>query len=154
MTILPIAAVLFCLLNCGNAYCDDGPSFLDTINLIRETMSTSTSAYRKESYAYIRFNKCTMDYNVLGTYPVGELYDIKFRNIDFSSLNTKSSSTGHDYTAFIILNFDRPFQSRGDFKELTLRNAVINMSNDEKAQILYKAFLRLGELCRGAKSPS
>jgi hypothetical protein len=151
--IIAVVAFVSSLLHCSNAYSENGTSFKDTINLIKETMSTSTSAFRKESYVYIRFNKCSMDYNVLGTYPVGELYDIKFKNIDFSSLNEASSRTGHDYTAFIVLNFDRPFESKGDFREVTLRNAVINVSNDEKAQILFKAFLNLGELCRGAQRP-
>jgi hypothetical protein len=152
--IIPIiATILFLLLN-GIAYCDNELSYDETVNLIKDTMANSTSDARKESYGYIRFNKCNLDYNVFGTYPVGDLYNIKSSNIDFSSLNYQLSKTGHDYTAFIILNFNNNIQSKDDFKDLTIRTVVINVSTDEKAQILFKAFLHLGELCGAPKYPS
>lgn len=132
------------------AYGDDELSYDDTVDLITEKMYSSTSDARKESYGSIKFDKCRLDYNVSGTYPVGDLYNIKFSNIDFSSLNYQSSKAGHDYTSFIILNFDKPFQSRSNSKEITIRTTVVNVADDEDARTLFKAFLRLGELC-GAK---
>jgi hypothetical protein len=62
------------------------------------------------------------------------------------------SKEGHDYTAFIILNFNKPFQSNDGSKILTIRTAVINVSDDEKAHTLFQAFLRLGELCGARKN--
>jgi hypothetical protein len=149
-TILFIAAVLLVSIN-GIAYCDAELSYEDAVDLVQETMANSTSDYRKESYGYIRFNKCILDYNVSGTYPVGDLYNIKFSNIDFSTLNYQASKVGHDYTAFIILNFNKSFQAQDQFKDLTIRSVVINVYDDEKAQILFKTFLHLGELC-GARN--
>jgi hypothetical protein len=129
------------------AYCDNEPSYEDTVSLITKTMASNTSDVRKESYGYIRFTKCIMEYNVAGTYPVGDLYNIKFSNINFASLNYQGSRAGHDYTAFVILNFKEPFQSKGDFKDITIHTAVINVSDNDAAQVLLKAFLHLGELC-------
>jgi hypothetical protein len=151
--IIAMTAIILSLLKSSIAYCDNGPSYEDTVKSIKVTMASSTSDARKESYNYIRFNKCIMDYNVLGTYPVGDLYNIKFSNIDFSSFNYKASRTGHDYTAFIILNFDKPLHSKGDFVDLTIRTLVVNVSNDEKAQLLFKAFSDLGDLCGTPKDP-
>ena len=150
--IIAILATVSSLLISGIAYCDDDLSYDDTVDLIQKTMVGGASDVRMESYGYIRFDKCSMDYKVSGTYPSGGLYDIKFSNIDFSSLNSKESSVGHDYTAFMMLNFKNAFQSRYDFKEISMHTAVINVSNDEKAQILFKSFLHLGELCRAQKS--
>ena len=147
------AAVLF-LSIIGNAHCDNELSYDDTVKLIKETMANSTSDYRKESYGYIRFDKCSLDYNVSGTYPAGDLYKMKFSNIDLSSLNYRSSKAGHDYTAFIILNFNNSIQYSDEFKELKINTVVVNVSTDEKAQILFKAFLHLGELCGAPKMPS
>ena len=149
--IIFITAIILSLLSSGITYGDDGPSYEATVNSIKATMAGSTSDARKESYNYIRFNKCIMDYNVLGTYPVGSLYDIRFSGVDFSSLNYQASRTGHDYTAFIILNFDKPLHSKGDFIDLTIRTLVVNVSNDEKAQLLYRAFSHLGDLCGARK---
>ena len=137
----------------GAAYCDNGLSYDDSVKLITKTMAESTSEARKESYGNILFDKCILNYRVLGTYPVGTLYDIKFSNIDFSSLNPQMCKTGHDYTAFIALNFNKYLQSKGDFRDIAIRTLVINVSNDEKAQVLFKAFLHLGELCGAPKSP-
>ena len=145
-----IAAVLL-IVNSSIAYSDDDISYDDTVTLIKETMANSTSDYRRESYGYIRFDKCSLDYNVLGTYPVGDIYNIRFSNIDFTSLNYQASKAGHDYTAFVILNFDNPFQYNDGFKNLTISTTVVNVSSDEKAQILYKAFLHLRELCGANK---
>ena len=147
-----LATILF-IASSSIAYCDNELSYEDTINLIKETMANSTSAYRKESYGYIRFDKCSLDYNVMGTYPVGDLYDIKFSNIDFTSLNYQASKAGHDYTPFIILNFNSSFKCKDEFNELTIHTLVVNVSSDEKAQVLYKAFLHMGQLCGAKKSP-
>lgn len=136
------------LLVTRNACCMDELSYDDTVNFITETMANNTSDARKESYGYIKIDKCILDYNVMGTYPVGDLYDLKFSNIDFSSLDDQLSKTGHDYTAFIILNFKNQFQFKGDSKELNIRTVVVNVSSDEKAQKLFDAFLHLGKLCR------
>jgi len=151
--IISIIVTFSFLLFSGIAYCDSGLSYDDTVNLITKTMVSSTSDYRKETYGYIRFDKCSLDYNVFGTYPVGDHYNIKFSNIDFSSLNYQVSKTGHDYTAFIILNFKNAFQIKDDFKELTVHTVVVNVSSDEKAQILFKAFLHLGKLCGVQNKP-
>ena len=151
--IILITTTIFFFLFSGIAYCDNELSYDDTVNLIQKTMASSSSDYRKESYGYINLNKCRLDYNVFGTYPVGDLYNIKFSNIDFSSLNYQISKAGHDYTAFIILNFNNSFQSKDDLKTLTIRTVVVNVSTEENAQILFKAFLHLGELCGAQKSP-
>jgi hypothetical protein len=151
--IISAAVALLCLSISAVAYCEDGLSYDDTVNLIAKTMTGSTSDARKESYEYVRFDKCVMNYNVLGTYPVGDLYNIKFTGIDFSRLNSQASKVGHDYTSFIILSFYTPFRSKGDFKDLTISNLVVNVSADDKAQILYGAFMHLGELCAAPKGP-
>jgi len=148
--IATIATILF-MVNSSIAYSDNDLSYDDTVKLIMETMANSTSDFRRESYGYIRFDKCSLDYNVLGTYPVGDLYNITFSNIDFTSLNYQTSKAGHDYTAFVILNFDNPFQYNDGSKDLTISTTVVNVSTDEKAQILYKAFLHLRELCGANK---
>jgi hypothetical protein len=147
-----MVTILFLLIN-GNAHCDNGLSYDDTVYLIKKTMVDSTSDYRKESYGYIRFNKCSLDYNVSGTYPVGDLYNIKFSNIDFASLNYKESRVGQDYTDFIILNFNNYVRYNDNVKDIPIRTVVVNISTDEKAQLLFKAFLHLGELCGAQKSP-
>ena len=146
-----VAAIIAVSLH-GIAYCETGPSYEDTVKLITQTMAASTSDARKETYGTINFTKCRLDYNVSGTYPVGELYNIKNHNIDFSSLNPQMSKTDHDYTPFIVLNFDSYFIVKDDFKDMAIRTLVVNVSTDEKTQILYKAFLHLGELCASSKS--
>jgi len=151
--IISAAVALLCLSLNGIAYCENGLSYEDTVKLIAKIMTGSTSDARKESYEYVRFDGCTMNYNVLGTYPVGELYNIKFTGIDFSSLNNQASKVGHDYTSFLQLNFNKPLRSKGDFRDITISTLVINVSADDKAQILYDAFLHLGELCGAPKSP-
>jgi hypothetical protein len=115
-------------------------------------MASSTSDYRKEKYGSITFDKCILDYSVSGRYPVGDLYNMKFSSIDFSSLNYQASKAGHDYTAFIILNFNNYIQYKDDVKSLKIRTIVVNVFSDEKAQLLFKAFLHLGELCGAPKS--
>ena len=147
-----ITTILFILIN-GIAYCDNEPSYDNTVNLIKETMYNSTSEVRKESYDYIKFDKCSLNYNVIGAYPFDDIYNIKFVNIDFSSLNYQNSKVGHDYTAFIILNFKNGFRSKNSFKEIIIHTLVVNVSTDEKAQVLFNAFLHLGELCDAPKSP-
>ena len=116
-------------------------------------MVNSSSGIRQESYEYIRFDKCRMDYNVLGVYPVGDLYDLKFSGIDFSSLNPSLSKVGHDYTDFVVLNFAKPLTRTDRSKDMMIRTVVINAAPVEKTQLLFKAFLHLGELCGAPKSP-
>jgi len=135
------------------AYCDNALSYDDTVELIKKTMIGSDSGIRKESYGYIRFDKCLMEYNVLGTYPVGELYNLKFSHIDFSSLNAAGCKIGHDYTDFVILDFDTSLKRTDNSQDLMIRSVVFNASPDDKAQSLLKAFLHLGELCRVPKGP-
>ncbi len=131
------------------AYCDGGLSYAETVNLIKTTMVDNPSEYRKESYGTIKFDKCSLDYSVAGTYPVGDLYNIKYSTIDFSSLDPQESKTGNDYTPFIVLSFNNYFTSQDGYRELKLRTLVVNLSSEEKAEVLFKAFLHLGELCRG-----
>ena len=135
------------------SYCSNALSYEDTVKLIQEIMVDSTSYVRKDSYRYINFKNCILDYNVKGTYPVGTQYDIKYSNVDFSSLNYQVSKVGHDYTAFVILSFNNNIQAKEVVKNISIRTIVINISDYEKAQILYKAFLHLGELCGASKSP-
>jgi len=135
----------------GNCHGDSNLSYDETVNLIKETMISNTSVARKERYSYINFNTCVFEYTVSGTYPVGDLYTIRFSNIDISSLNHTLSKTGHDYTAFVILNFNSPITFKDDFKELTVRSLVINTFDDEKAQLLFDAFSHLGEVCGAPK---
>lgn len=141
-----LVGLLSILIN-GVAFCGNILSYDETVNDIKNTMSGNTSDVRKESYGYININKCVMDYEVTGTYPVGGIYNIKYSNIDFSNINYRLSKTGHDYTAFIILNFDNNIKYNDSFKELPIRTIVINVSSDDKAKELFKAFLQLGEYC-------
>ena len=145
------AALLFLAVN-GSAYGDNDLSLDETVQLLTQTMADSTSVARKESYRNIHFDTCVLDYTVSGTYPVGDPYTIRYSAIDFGSLNYQMSKEGHDYTAFLILNFNKPFQSNDGSKILAIRTTVINVSNDEKAHMLYKAFLHLGELCGARKT--
>jgi len=140
-----VSVLLLCI--SVSCYGDSEQLYDETVNLIKETMASNTSVSRKESYKYINFDKCVLQYHVSGTYPVGDLYNITFSDIDFSGLNYKLSRTGHDYTAFVILNFNKHIKFKDDFKELTVETVVINMFDDAAAQLLFKAFLRLGELC-------
>jgi len=127
ITLLVVSIVLLAMQS--SAYCDTGLSYAETVKLIKSTMEDSPSEYRKESYGAIKFDGCRLDYSVAGTYPVGE-------------------KTGNDYTPFIILSFENYFDSRDGYQELQLRNLVVNLASEEKAAVLVKAFLRLGELCR------
>jgi len=145
-----ITTILMLLINCV-AYSYDGLSYDDTVSLIKETMVNSTSDARKESYGNIEFNKCLLSYTVYGTYPVGSLYTMKFSNIDFTSFNYNMSNLGHDYTSFVVLNFDGYFISKYDFNDITTRTVVVNVSGDERAKTLLNAFTHLGELCRVTK---
>jgi hypothetical protein len=148
-----IVAAILTLFMGGAAYCDSGPgpSYEDTITLISKTMATSTSGYREESYGYINFNKCNLDYNVSGKYPAGPGYNIKFSGIDFANLNSRDSKLGHDYTAFVILNFNKSLEYSTGNNALKIRTVVVNLSDDESARVLFRAFLHLGALC-GAPS--
>ena len=101
----------------------------------------------------MRFDKCRMDYNVLGTYPVGDLYDLKFSGIDFTSFNPSLSKVGHDYTDFVVLNFTKPLKRTDRSEDMMIRTVVINAAPGEKAQLLLKAFQHLGELCGAPESP-
>jgi len=148
---IPVLAVFLLLSVSGNSRCYDGPSYDETVKAIKETMTGSPSSARKESYGYIRFDKCLLNYEVSGTYPAGGLYDIKYSDVDFSTLNYQVSKVGHDYTAFIILNFGASFQSKGEPADMAIRTLVVNVSDDERAQLLFKAFLHLGELCAAPK---
>lgn len=146
--IVSMLATLFIVLNSCVAYCAQKVSYEDTVDLIKETMVSSTSVARQESYGYIRLESCTMDYNVSGTYPVGDTYNINYSNLNFSGLNQQASKAGHDYTSFIILNFDKQIQSKSNNEILNIHTVVINVSDDAKAAILFKAFSDLGKLCR------
>jgi hypothetical protein len=151
--IASLTTVLALWVLCTAAYCDNGLSYDDTVDLIKKTMVGSDSGIRMEHYEYIRFDQCLMEYNVRGTYPVGELYNLKFSNIDFSSLNPAGCKIGHDYTDFVILDFDTYLKRTDNSKDMMIRSLVFNASPDEKSQILLKAFLHLGELCAAPKGP-
>jgi len=148
-----VLATLSSLLTCGTARCDSGLSYDDTVKLIKNSMVNSSSGIRQESYEYIRFDKCRMDYEVLGTYPVGDLYDLKFSGIDFSSLNASASQVGHDYTDFVILSFTSSLIRTDRSKDMKIRTVVINAAPEDKTRRLLKAFLHLGELCGAPKGP-
>jgi hypothetical protein len=135
----------------ASAYGADA-SYEEITETIAATMSRSLSVARKESYSSIKFDKCTFEYTVSGTYPVGDLYTIKFSGMDFTGFNLTNSKTGYDYTSFIILNFDRPFIYKSGIKDIKVQTTVVNVANDDDAQTLFKAFSLLGELC-GANSP-
>lgn len=144
-TTLPVAIILLCLV--GTACAESGLSYAETVRLISTTMASSTSAARKESYNYIRFDKCTLGYSVSGTYPVGEPYTIRFSGVDFSQLDLKGATAGHDYTAFVMLGFSKDFGYRPDTHEIRAHTAVVNVADDDGARTLLAAFRHLGELC-------
>jgi len=145
--IIPIMAAIFCLSMNGIGYCDNGLSYNDTVDLIKKSLPGISSEVRKESYGYIRFDNCILDYNVSGTYPVGTLYNIAYSNIDFSSLNYQVSKVGVDSSHFIILNFNEPFNYKTESDERTVHTVVIDAASYEQAQTVFKAFFHLGELC-------
>jgi len=147
ITFLVVTIVLLAMQSI--AYCDSGLSYDETVSLIKATMVDNPSDFRKESSGAINFDKCSLAYSVAGTYPVGDLYNIKFSAIDFSSLDPQESKTGNDYTPFIVLSFNNYFSSQDGYRQLKLRTLVVNLSSEEKAEVLFKAFLHLGELCRG-----
>jgi hypothetical protein len=132
---------------------DSGPSYEDTVDLIKKTLVSGDSGIRRESYRYLRFDKCVMEYNVLGTYPVGEPYDLKFSGIDFSSLNASTSKIGQDYTDFVVLSFGNPVKRTDNSNDMMIHTVVFNAGPAEKTKALFNAFLHLGELCRTPKNP-
>jgi len=144
-----VATVLSLSLSCL-AYGGNELSYEDTVKLISKTMDDNTSDARKEHYAYIKFDNCVLQYKVSGTFPVGTLYDIKFSNIDFSSLNEHQSKVDHDYTDFLLLNFRNPAKYEIDGADIPIHTVIINTSDGESAKTLFNAFLHLGKLC-GAK---
>jgi len=133
--------------------CVSSSPYNNTVKLIKELLPGISSNVRKEVYSFVRFDKCLLDYNVSGTYPVGTPYDINYSNIDFSSLNFQGSKIGVDSSYFIILDFNNPFNYKTVSSERTVRTVVIDAASYEQAQTLFKAFLRLGELCGAGKSP-
>ncbi|GFE62897.1 hypothetical protein [Geobacter sp. AOG2] len=137
----------------GIARAGDALSHDATVALIARTMAANTSVARQERYASIKIDACVMDYRVLGTFPVGTPYDIRFSGIDFASLNPRLSETGHDYTAFVILNFTAPAIYRINGTDTPIHSVVINTFDDASATVLFKAFVHLGELCGAKKLP-
>jgi len=129
------------------------PSLRQTAQQIEKLMTGSLSEARKESYRSISFADCTMAYNVLGTYPSGGLYDIRFAGLDFATLNRSQCSVGHDYTPFVTLTFDRAVSYRTDSDDLQVHTVVVNLGDFGQAQALYRQFLQLGELCAGKPVP-
>ncbi|MBJ6726705.1 hypothetical protein [Geomesophilobacter sediminis] len=123
-------------------------SYPETVAAIERIMNCSKSPVRNDTYPYLRFQNCRLDYVVSGTYPVGTPYTLSFTGLDFSGLNPAESRTGHDYTAFVLLYFGTPFTYRDDVQEIKVRSTVVNVANDKDAAALLKAFFRLGELCR------
>jgi len=148
-----LTAALFLTLSCI-AYGDNKLSYDKTVQLISKTMADNTSAARQESYGYIKIDGCKLEYQVSGAYPVGTLYDIKFSNIDFSSLNKQQSKVGRDYTDFILLNFENQAKYRLNGVDKSVQTVVINSSDAESAKILFQAFLHLGELCGAFREDS
>jgi len=141
-----IAAAMVLSINCV-AYGGNRLSYDDTVAFIGKTMADHTSAERKESYASIKFDKCVLSYRVYGTFPVGTPYDIKFSEIDFTSLDYQQSNTGHDYTDFLVLNFKTPARYLINAENVPIHNVVLNTSDGESAKQLFEAFLHLGKLC-------
>lgn len=129
------------------SYCDSGLSYDDTVALIKKTMANNTSSYRQESYGYIKFDRCGLEYEVAGKYPVGSTYNIKYSGIDISSINPRESKVGHDYTAFLILSFKSYLEYNTGSNSLRVKTIVINASDDGATQKLLAAFLHLGQLC-------
>ena len=93
ITLLVVTIVLLAMQSI--AYCDGGLSYEETVRLIKTTMVDYPSDFRKESYGTVKLDKCSLEYSVAGTYPVGDLYSIKFSNIDFSSLDPQAATTGN-----------------------------------------------------------
>lgn len=147
MNIIAIMTAVLLLLGSTIGHCAGEASYDETVSTILKTMAGSTSEARKESYNYIRIDKCTLEYNVLGTFPSGGLYNIKYSGLDFSGLKYQGSKAGHDYTAFVTLNFKNDLHAKDGSKDLAIRTIVVNVSDDAGAQVLYQSFLQLGELC-------
>jgi len=131
--------------------CVSSSPYDDTVKLIKELLPVISSNVRKESYSFVRFNKCILNYDVSGTYPVGTPYDIKYSNIDFSSLNYQGSKVGADSSYFILLNFNNPINYKTDSYEHKVNTILIDAVNNELAQKLFKTFLHFGELCGADK---
>ena len=150
--ILPVIATVMLLSIGGVGYCDSGLPYNDTVDLIKKMLPGISSEVRKESYGSLRFDKCILDYNVSGTFPVGTLYNITYSNIDFSSLNYNVSKIGVDSSHYIIVNFNKSFRYKTESDERTVSTVVIDAASYEQAQTLFKAFLHLGELCGAERS--
>ncbi|QXE92956.1 hypothetical protein [Geomonas subterranea] len=119
-----------------------------TSDFIAATMMNSTSSARKESYQSVSFQGCRLDYTVSGTYPSGGLYTIRFRDLDFASLDAAGSKTGQDYTDYVVLRFQKPFSYQSLTDTLAVSTTVINVADREAAQSLLEASLRLAGQCR------
>jgi hypothetical protein len=133
--------------------CVPSSPYNDTVKMIKELLPVISSNIRKENYSFIKFNKCTLSYNVTGTYPIGTPYDINYSNIDFSSLNYQGSKVGGDSSYFIMLDFNNPVNYKTYSNEQKVHVILIDAANYELAQTLFKAFSHLGELCGAGKSP-
>lgn len=149
-----IATFLFLSIS-GIGYCDNGLSYNDTVNSIKKLLPDISSDVRKESYGYINFNQCILDYNVRGTFPAGTPYNIKYSNIDFSSFNHEASKVGdasNDNSNFIILNFNNSISYKTASEAFPVHSIVIDAATYEQAQTIYKLFEHLGDLCGSEKS--
>lgn len=153
VNMVPVMAALVLATMGRTAYCDNGLSYDDTVQLITKTMIGNTSVARQERYGYIKIDRCILNYKVFGTFPVGTPYEIKFDGMDFSSLNRQQSTIGRDYTDFIILNFSKPATYRIDATEIPIHSVVINTFDGASARTLFDAFHHLGELCGAGGLP-
>ena len=124
--IITIAATIFFLSSNGSGYCNSGLTYNDTVALIKQLLPGISSDVRKESYGFIRFNGCILDYNVSGFYPVGTPYNITFSNIDFSSLDYQKSKTGVDSSHFVLLVFNNSFDYKTDSIDRKVSTVVIH----------------------------
>lgn len=130
-----------------------GTSYDSTIASLTTAMAESTSTYRKETYDYITFDKCILNYKVSGTHGSGATYTTKWTGIDFSTFNVKESKAGSDYAGFVMLNFGTPALYDNGNATVPAHTVVVVVSDRGQAEALFKLFKRLGDLCRVQGGP-
>jgi hypothetical protein len=144
-----LCAVAVLVIISGVAHASEDTPYESITSAIKDKMEGGTTEVRKESYDYIKFDQCFMEYRVNGTYPSGMPYSVRFSDMNFSVLNLNNLRASDDYAAFVLLNFKDPAHYDNG-KVLPVHTVVVLTSNYERAKELVDLFRLFGELC-GAK---
>jgi hypothetical protein len=141
-----VALSIMSTVACGG----EDTSYQSTVSSIRSNMEGGTTTVRSESYDYIKFDTCSMEYRVRGIYPSGMPYSIRFSKLDFAQLNLAESKALDDYAAAVMLNFNSPaLYDNGEV--LPVHTVMVLASDYERAQLLFGLFSRLGRICQSER---